>query len=103
MTIGRTGPIEQARPLNEGGRVAATGKIAKPDVTVSISKEAFKKADLLSAVEIVSAAPDVREDRVAELKAKIDDPAYINETLLNGTVDKIIDVLWPDGGDILKL
>jgi negative regulator of flagellin synthesis FlgM len=54
-------------------------------------------------VELVSAAPDVREDRVAELKAKIDDPAYINETLLNGTVDKIIDVLWPDGGDTLKL
>lgn len=103
MTIGRTGPIEQARPLNESGRVATAGKIAKPDVTVSISKEAFKKADWLNAIEIVSAAPDVRADRIAELKAKIDDPAYINETLLNGTVDKVIDILWPDGGDTLKL
>jgi negative regulator of flagellin synthesis FlgM len=103
MTIGRTGPIDQARPLNEGGRVSTTGKAAKPDVTVSISKEAFKKADWLSVVETVSAAPDVRTDRVAELKAKINDPAYINESLLNGTADKIIDVLWPNGGDTLKL
>ncbi|MDR2795640.1 MAG: flagellar biosynthesis anti-sigma factor FlgM [Spirochaetaceae bacterium] len=103
MTIGRTGPIEQARPLNEGGRVAVAGKAAKPDVTVSISNEAFKKADWLNAIELVSAAPDVRGDRISELKAKIDDPAYINETLLNGTVDKIIEVLWPNGGDKLKL
>ncbi|MDR2445587.1 MAG: flagellar biosynthesis anti-sigma factor FlgM [Spirochaetaceae bacterium] len=103
MTIGRTGPIEQTRPLNDGGRVTTAGKVAKPDVTVTISKEALKKADWLNAIEIVSAVPDVRADRVAELKAKIDDPAYINETLLNGTVDKIIDILWPDGGDTLKL
>jgi negative regulator of flagellin synthesis FlgM len=103
MTIGRTGPIEQVRPLNEGGRAVAAGKTAKPDVTVSISKEAFEKADWLNAMELVSAAPDVREDRIAELKAKINDPAYINETLLNGTVDKIIDTLWPGGGDTLKL
>ncbi|MDR3357242.1 MAG: flagellar biosynthesis anti-sigma factor FlgM [Spirochaetaceae bacterium] len=103
MTIGRTGPIETTRPLNERGRVNAAGKAAKPDVTVSISKEAFKKADWLNAIELVSAAPDVRTDRVAELKSKINDPAYINEILLNGTVDKVIDVLWPDGGDTLKL
>ena len=103
MTIGRTGPIEQTRPLNEGGRVVTAGKITKPDVTVSISKEALKKADWLNVIELVSAAPDVRADRIAELKAKIDDPAYIDDTLLNGTVDRIIDVLWPDGGDTLKL
>ncbi|MDR2659246.1 MAG: flagellar biosynthesis anti-sigma factor FlgM [Spirochaetaceae bacterium] len=102
MTIGRTGPIEPSRPLNEGGRGAPAGKIAKNDDTVSISKEAFKKADWLNAIEIVSSAPEVRESRVAELKAKINDPAYITDTLLNGTADKIIDVLWPNGGDKLK-
>jgi negative regulator of flagellin synthesis FlgM len=65
--------------------------------------EAFKKADWLNAIAIVSAVPDVRSDRVAELKAKIDDPAYITETLLDGTVDKVIDVLWPNGGESLSL
>jgi negative regulator of flagellin synthesis FlgM len=103
MTIGRTGPIEPTRPVNEGSRSAPAGKTAKTDVTVSISTEALKKADWLNAIELVSAAPDIRADRVAELKARINDPAYINETLLNGTADKIIDVLWPGGGDTLKL
>jgi negative regulator of flagellin synthesis FlgM len=103
MTIGRTGPIEPTRPLNEGGKGAPAGKIAKTDVTVNISKEALKKADWLNAIEIVSAAPDVRADRVAELKAKVNDPAYITETLLNGAVDRVIDVLWPNGGETLNL
>jgi negative regulator of flagellin synthesis FlgM len=102
MTIGRTGPIEPSQPINESGRSTPVGKIAKNDDTVSISKEAYKKADLLNAMEIVYAAPDVRKSRVDELKAKINDPAYITETLLKGTADKIIDVLWPEGGDMLK-
>ncbi|MDR1362600.1 MAG: flagellar biosynthesis anti-sigma factor FlgM [Spirochaetaceae bacterium] len=104
MTIGRTGPIEPSRPINESGKGALAGKIAKNDDTVDISTEAYKKADWLSAVEIVSAAPapGIRADRVAELKAKINDPAYITEALLRGTADKIIDVLWPSGGDKLK-
>jgi hypothetical protein len=79
------------------------GKTPKTGVTVNISTEAFKKADWLNAVAIVSAAPDVHSDRVSELKAKINDPAYITKTLLDGTVDKIIDVLWPNGGEKLKL
>jgi negative regulator of flagellin synthesis FlgM len=103
MTIGRTGPVEPTRPINEGRRNDPAGKTAKTDVTVSISTEALKKAEWLSAIEIVSAAPDVRADRIAELKVKVNDPAYITDALLNVTADKIIDVLWPGGGDKLKL
>jgi negative regulator of flagellin synthesis FlgM len=103
MTIGRTGAIETTRPLNESGRDAPAGKTTKTGVTVNISNEAFKKADWLNAVAIVSAVPDVRSDRVSELKAKINDPAYISQTLLEGTVDKVIDVLWPNGGETLRL
>jgi negative regulator of flagellin synthesis FlgM len=103
MTIGRTGAIEPARPLGESGRDTSVGKTTKSGVMVNISREAFKKADWLSAIAIVSSVPDVRSDRVSELKAKINDPAYITETLLDGTVDKVIDVLWPNGGETLKL
>jgi negative regulator of flagellin synthesis FlgM len=102
MTIGRTGPIESTRPVNESRRNDPAGKTAKTDVTVSISTEALKKSEWLSAIEIVSAAPDIRADRVAELKAKINDPAYITDALSYATADKIIDVLWPGGGDKLK-
>ncbi|MDR0663072.1 MAG: flagellar biosynthesis anti-sigma factor FlgM [Spirochaetaceae bacterium] len=102
MTIGRTVPIEPTRPVSENKRNDPANKTAKTGVTVVISTEARRKADWLNAIELVSAAPDIRADRVAELKGKINDPAYINDILLNDTADRIIDVLWPNGGDTLN-
>jgi anti-sigma28 factor (negative regulator of flagellin synthesis) len=32
-------------------------------------------------------------DRVAELKAKIDDPAYMTDAILGATADRILDQL----------
>ncbi|GMO39082.1 MAG: hypothetical protein Ta2B_18650 [Termitinemataceae bacterium] len=98
MTIGRLDPLDSIQPVKQSGKVGQTSKTNKSD-SVSISNEAMQKADLFAAVEIVKSAPDVRADRVAELKAKINDPNYITEALLRGTVDKLIDVLWPNSGD----
>ena len=44
-------------------------------------------------MEIAKAAPEVRSDLVAELKAKIQDPNYINEAVVSMTADRIIDQL----------
>ncbi|MDR0718750.1 MAG: flagellar biosynthesis anti-sigma factor FlgM [Treponema sp.] len=38
------------------------------------------------------AAADVRAERIQEMKSKINDPSYINETILKATADKIMDV-----------
>ncbi|GMO51076.1 MAG: flagellar biosynthesis anti-sigma factor FlgM [Termitinemataceae bacterium] len=104
MTIGRVGSLDHIEPVKPGSKVIQPVKTNQSD-SVSISNEALKKSDFISALEIVKAAPDVRADRVAEMKAKINDPSYITETLLNGTVDKIVDMLWPDsiGEPKLKL
>jgi negative regulator of flagellin synthesis FlgM len=59
--------------------------------SISLSSEAVEKAELYRAKEIVAAAPDVRADRVAELKAKINDPSYLNDTIIQGTADKIME------------
>ncbi|GHV83413.1 hypothetical protein AGMMS50212_07530 [Spirochaetia bacterium] len=99
MTIDRVGPLDPIQPGKSGNRIGHVEKKSSGD-SVNISAEARQKADFLHAFEIVSAAPvpGVRADRIAELKAKINDPAYITETVLNGTVDSIIDTLFPNSG-----
>jgi negative regulator of flagellin synthesis FlgM len=92
MTIGRIGSVEQI--YNETNRLNPLSKTVKAD-SVSISKEALAQADTLHAEQLIKAAPDVRADRVAELKAKINDPNYLNDTIIRGTADKIVDMLFP--------
>jgi negative regulator of flagellin synthesis FlgM len=62
--------------------------------SISISQDASFKAELFRASEIAKASPDIRSDRVAELKAKIDQPGYIDEAMLSLTADKIMEQLF---------
>ncbi|MDR1987191.1 MAG: flagellar biosynthesis anti-sigma factor FlgM [Treponema sp.] len=61
--------------------------------SISLSPEALEKSELYRAHELVASASDVRVDRIAELKQKIADPSYINDTIIQATADKIMDVL----------
>jgi negative regulator of flagellin synthesis FlgM len=94
MTIGRVAPTEPIQNSKEIGRAKQTVRAGDGD-SVSISTEAKEKAERLRTLEIVVSSPDVRADRVAELKAKINDPSYINDTLIAGAADKIVDMLLP--------
>ena len=94
MTVGRIAPLEPVQNNKSIQKPEQAIKKSQGD-SISISAEAKENAALHQAMEIVLQAPDVRADRVAELKEKINDPAYINETILNGTADKIIDMLLP--------
>lgn len=40
--------------------------------------------------EVAAATPDVRADRVAEVKAKIKDPSYLNDAVIQSTADRIM-------------
>jgi negative regulator of flagellin synthesis FlgM len=61
--------------------------------SITLSAEAVEKSELYRAYALVESASDVRLDRIAELKKKINDPSYINDTIINATADKIMDVL----------
>ncbi|MDR2842357.1 MAG: flagellar biosynthesis anti-sigma factor FlgM [Spirochaetaceae bacterium] len=98
MTIGRVSSVNPIQLNKESGRVGHATKSGKSD-SVSISAEAIRKSDALKVAEIAKAAPDVRADLVAKIKAKINDPSYINDLVVRGTADRIMDVLWPDSGD----
>jgi negative regulator of flagellin synthesis FlgM len=89
MTIDRINPMEPLQPGKKTGRSGEVEK-GKQNDSISLSSEAVEKAELYRAIELVAAADDVRADRVAELKAKINDPSYLNDTILRATADRIM-------------
>jgi negative regulator of flagellin synthesis FlgM len=90
MTIDRINPLEPIQPGKKSGRSGQVERGKESD-TISLSSEGLEKAELYQAMELVSAADDVRMERIAELKAKINDPSYLNDAVLQATADKIID------------
>jgi negative regulator of flagellin synthesis FlgM len=87
--------VEPVQTLRKTAGLEKSAEGIAPESTVSISKTAVNREEFLRALEIVKAAeaPDVRADRVAELKAKINDPAYINESIIKLTADRVVDLL----------
>jgi negative regulator of flagellin synthesis FlgM len=90
MMIDRIGSID---PIQPGKKAGQNNKVTSQDKadSISLSAEAMEKGEIYKAMEIASSAADVRAERIAELKAKIDDPNYINDTVLNSTADKIME------------
>jgi negative regulator of flagellin synthesis FlgM len=92
MTIDRIGSMGSIQPGKKAGQISQVRETVKTDF-ISLSSEAVEKSVLYHAMDLVSGAPDVRADRVAELKAKINDPSYINSTVIRATADKIMTAL----------
>jgi negative regulator of flagellin synthesis FlgM len=90
MTIDRINPLEPLQPGKKSGRNAEVERGKQSD-SISLSSEAVEKAELYRAIELVSAADDVRSARVAELKARINDPSYLNDAILRATADRVMD------------
>lgn len=93
MTIGQIGPIGPLQN-DKPGRAGTAARPEKGD-SVHISTQAKEMALHHAALTVVNEAPDVRAARIAELKAKIDDPSYITNAILAGAADNIIDLLLP--------
>ena len=91
MTIDRIGPLESIQPGKKANTTSRVNESLSSD-SINLSSEALEKGDFYQAVELVSTtASDVRMDRIAELKMKINDPSYINDTIIQGTADKILE------------
>jgi negative regulator of flagellin synthesis FlgM len=93
MTIDKIGSIDPIQPGKKPGRIGQVNESPKTD-TISISSEAQEKAERLRVQELAASAPDVRVDRVAELKDKINDPSYINDKIIDATANRLIDALF---------
>jgi negative regulator of flagellin synthesis FlgM len=90
MTVDRIGPVEPIQPGKKPGRNENVGGRDRTD-TISLSTEAKEKAEMYQVLELIKSAPELDDARIAELREKIDDPAYLNDRVINATADKILD------------
>ncbi|HTP58897.1 MAG TPA: flagellar biosynthesis anti-sigma factor FlgM [Spirochaetia bacterium] len=89
MTVERIGPLDPAQNLKKTEKPAKTK--AKSDVdSINVSQEARSKAEVLKAMESAKTAPDVRVDKVEEMKRKLQDPGYPSQEIIEKTADGIL-------------
>jgi negative regulator of flagellin synthesis FlgM len=89
MTVERIGPLDPA------SNVKKTEKPARPktksDVdSINVSQEARSKAEVFKALETARSATDVRVDKVAEAKRKLQDPSYPSQEVIEKAADEIM-------------
>ena len=90
MTIERLGPVD---PVQRYSQTEKTQRAAKPENdSVDFSDEAKMKAEVFQIAEQVRKAPDVRADRVEEVKKKLEDPNYIDDIVVEHVAEQIMDM-----------
>jgi len=90
MTIDGIGPLDHISKLNKANNAQQHSNVKKTD-SVNVSQEAKDRAEVYNAIEQAKNAPDIREDRVQEVKAKLEDPSYIDDKVIETVADKLID------------
>lgn len=89
MMIDRIGALDSIQPGKKVPKADPVRSGVEAD-SVAVSSEAMVKGELFHAIELVGEAADVRMDRIAELKNKINDPGYLNSKLIADTADRIM-------------
>ena len=91
MTIDRLGPVDPVGNYNKSNKPGKAPRSVPTD-TLDVSEEARRSAALQQTAEIVKSAPDLRMDRVEEVKAKLQDPNYIDSAIVEAVADSLLDV-----------
>ncbi|MGP1593700.1 MAG: flagellar biosynthesis anti-sigma factor FlgM [Treponema sp.] len=90
MTIDRLSGIEPVKNVQTLHRLYKAEKVVSADA-ISVSQEAKLLSEANMAFDVIKKLPDVREDKIAEVSKKLQDPLYINKALLSTVADKILD------------
>ena len=80
MTIHGLGFVDPYQSVGKTGKTGALEQVTSND-SIALSKESLEKAEYYRVSEIVSSTEDVRSDRIAALKQKINDPDYLKDKL----------------------
>lgn len=92
MTIDRLGGVKPLENIQKPSRTQRAQDVDFRD-SIAVSDEAKELAEVYKAMEIVSAAPDIRTDRVAEVQEKLKNPDYINKAVVDLVADRFLDTL----------
>ncbi len=89
MTIERLGPVDPVQKFNKPEKVARPVARDTGD-SISVSDEARLKAEILGAADEARAIPDIRQERVDEVRRKLEDPSYIDDKVISAVADELM-------------
>lgn len=85
--IGGLNPLNNVQNIRKTDNAA---KVSSQTDSISVSKEAVEKAEAYYLDKIAAETPNVRADRIAEVKAKIKDPSYLSDEVILSTAEKVM-------------
>ncbi len=83
--------IDSNNKINKSVRKESLYGVGNDDL--KISDEARKLAEEAKVRSLVEKSPDIREDKIKEVKAKMEQGAYDNEDVMNTVAEKLMKVL----------
>jgi negative regulator of flagellin synthesis FlgM len=89
MTVERIGPLEPASNIQKTEKPSRLRAKGSTD-SINVSEEARSRSEIFKAAEAAKTAPDVRLDRVEEVKRKLQDPSYPSEEVIEKTAEGVM-------------
>lgn len=82
--------VTQVNNVQNIRKTENSAKVSTESDSISVSPEAAKMAEAYYLDKVAAETPDVRADRIAEIKAKIKDPSYLSDAVIQSTADKFL-------------
>ena len=88
--IDKIGGVNPLNNVQNTRHASGTGSVNAGADSITVSDEAKEMAEVYYMKQVAAETPDVRADRVAEVKEKIKDPSYLTDAVINSTADRIM-------------
>ncbi|MBP3743758.1 MAG: flagellar biosynthesis anti-sigma factor FlgM [Treponema sp.] len=93
MMINGISNVTQVNNVQNLRKTENTAKVSRDVDSISVSEEAKEMAEAYYLEQVAKETPDVRADKIAELKEKIKDPNYLNNAVINSAADKFLSAI----------
>ncbi len=85
--------VTQVNNVQNLRKTESSAKVSRDVDSISVSAEAKEMAEAYYLEQVAKETPDVRADKIAELKEKIKDPNYLNNAVINSAADKFLSAI----------
>ena len=93
MMINGVSNVTQVNNVQNLRKTENTAKVTESSDTVTVSREAKEMAEIYFMDKVAAKTPDVRADKIAEIREKIKDPSYLNDAIINSAADKFLSAI----------
>ena len=93
MMINSINNVSQVNNVQNLRKAENTSKVSASTDSISVSAEAKEMAELYYMDKVAKETPDIRADRVAEVKEKLKDPNYLNNAVFPSAADNFLSAL----------